>query len=414
MLGFPKTTLDLVRLMFRSRRARLLVLPSLLVAVALPASASAAPRQGLTTIDLGGKAVKSLRDQGVTISAKRPAKIVKGELRLPVIGGLVTGSATLNQGGALVLRRKEGRKRLAIEITRLQVRLGRTSSVVGTVGSKRFPILSIAGKGASLNAVNGSASLRGARVTLSERAAGAIKKKLALKRLPAAAFGAATVDAIVTGSGGGNGGGGGGGAPGGSGPPASGPVDPAPPAKDRPGGAVDLAGATVKWTLRDSWVRYVSTEKAIAALDGAIPDPAVDGKDHPCADAPGDPGPLVYTYTLPFASGWYDPGTGTTSITTTGGVHFSYPMHGIDFSIRNLVVEVSATGSLATGLFMGNGVKDPAGTRGAVVDLTTPSPLPVPGSSTQLKAKVPKGGSESVFAGFYAAGDGFGCISVTY
>jgi hypothetical protein len=387
------------------------------VAVLLTTPAPAAEPKGTTAIDLGGRAVKSLRGQGVTITAKRPARIVKGVLRLPVTKGVVTSSAYLNHGGGLVLRRKVGGHRRVVSLTELQVRLGRTSRVIGTVGWERFAILSIAapGKDLSLNASLGSASLHGARVTLSRRAAVAIKRGLSLAHLPAGRFGGVTVDALIGGTGGGSGGTGGGGgndSPGGNGPPVSGPITDQPPLLPRPAGAVDVTGATLTWHVRDSWIRYVSTEKAVEPLDGAVAGPALEGKDHPCPDVPASPGPLVYSYTLPVAGGWHDAASGTTALSSTGGVHFAYPGHGIDLDVRNLEVELNGSASRVIARFDGRGGTNPGNKRGVLVDLAA-TPVP-PATPALIKATVPTGGSQSVFAGFYGAGEGFGCISVSY
>jgi hypothetical protein len=394
---------------------------ALAVGVALlltaPASASAAERKGTTTIELGGTAVKSLRGQGVTIAAKRPARIAKGVLRLPVTKGLVTSSAYLNHGGGLMLRRKVDGHRRTVSITELQARLGRASRIIGSVGGKRFTIFSIAApaKDLSLNASFGSASLRGARVTLSRKAAVAVKRGLSLERLPTGRFGGVTVDALVGGTGGGSDGGAGGGGdgpPGGGGPPVSGPITDEPPVLPRPAGAVDVTGATLTWHVRDSWIRYVTTEKDVEPLGGAVAGPAIEGKDHPCPDVVASPGPLVYSYALPVASGWHDAASGTTALYSTGGARFAYPSHGIDLDVTNLEVELDGSAARVIARFEGRGGTNPGNKRGVLVDLAA-TPV-APATPTLIKATIPTGGSQSVFAGFYGAGEGFGCVTASY
>lgn len=401
--------------MIALRRA---AIPAIGIALLLCSPAFAAERKGTTTIDLGGKAVKSLRGQDVTIAAKRPARLVRGVLRLPVTKGLVSGSAYLNQGGGIVLRRKVGAHRRSVAITELQARLGRTSRIIGSVGGKRFTIFSITApaKDVHLNAGIGSASLRGARVTLSRRAAGAIKRRLELDRLPSGRFGGVTVEALVVGTGGGSQGGSGGGSgtttPGG-GPPVSGPIVDEPPLLPRPADAVDVTGATLTWHVRDSWIRYVSTQKPVEPIGAAVAGAPIAGKDHPCPDVPASPGPLVYSYTMPVTSGWHDAATGTTALYSTGGVRFAYPAHGIDLDVNDLEVELNASASRVIARFDGRGDTSPGNKRGVLVDLS-PTAVAPGAPPTLVKATIPIGGSQSVFAGFYGAGEGFGCVSVSY
>src|ERR1700742_2894759 len=406
------------------------LLPLLLLAAALAPSAASAAETGHTSIALGGAAVKSLKAQGVTIAAKSPAKILKGALRLPEPGRVVSRPATLNQGGALLLWRKDGRKRRSIEFTRLQVRLGGTSSIVGTVGSRRYAVFAVAGKGASLNGGNGSASLRGAEVTLPARAAGAIKPRLGLKRLPAAAFGSATVDALVSGaggaggggggtgggSGGGPGGGGGGGRGGGGGPPESGPVGPPPPAPERPAGAVTLnpGDMSLTWSPRDSWLGYVDSGGPKPATAGAAAVAAT--AKSPCPDISPN-GTLPYSFTFTPTSGWYDPISGSAALYFGGLVHFSYPTHGIN--LKASAPEVEITGSSRSIFHMDD---TPVGVINQRVALSSLDAAPQPGrvsndvvTYTNARARLTTAG-ENVFAGFYTGPNNnmFGCSTVSF
>jgi hypothetical protein len=95
---------------------------------ALTAAAAATPAAaqgtGTTTIAPKGKAVKTLRSQGVRIGTFGPARARRGRLVLPVDGGLVTSTALLNQNGGLRLTRRVRGKRRRVDLKRLQVRLG--------------------------------------------------------------------------------------------------------------------------------------------------------------------------------------------------------------------------------------------------------------------------------------------------
>jgi hypothetical protein len=366
------------------------LLVALALLLALPAAAPAA--EGTTEIDLGGRAVERLRAQGVELVAKRPAKITRGELRLPVRQGLVSSVALLNHRGALHLRK--GKR--VVKLTRIQSRLGSASYVNANVGDRRLKLLTLKAT-PSLNSTAGTASARDARATLTRAAARAIKRGLKLRRLPSGRFGRATVDALVSGS---SPSPGGGPTQPGGGPPQSGPIDQEPPVLARPAGAVDLLGASVVWHVRDAWIRYVSTEKPVAAIEGAVAGPELRNDQHPCPDSPSSAAPdLVYTYTLPFAHGWHDEASGQTAIYTTGGTHFSFPSHGIDLVTRNLEVELTGASSRVIARF---------GTqRGVFFDLAAPA-------GGLQRGSIPEGGSEGVFAGFYQPGTGFGCVSVSY
>jgi hypothetical protein len=369
----------------------------LALVLALPGTAAAA--EGATAIDLGGRAAERLRAQGVKLIAKRPARRSRGVLRLPVRQGAVGSVAHLNHGGAVLLRKR----RRVVRFARLQSRLGASSYVNATVRGRRLRLFAIAAE-PSLDAATGTVSARDARVTLTRAAARTIRRALKLRRLPAGRFGRATVDALVQATAPAPGGG----APP-AGPPQSGPITEELPVLARPAGAVDLAAATVTWHVRDSWVRYMSTEADAQAVEGAAPGPAVPQDQHPCPDSPAGapPPPLVYSYTLPFAHGWRDPASGTAAVYSTGGVRFRYPGHGIDLTIRDLEIELTGAQARVIARFAGAASTDPGDKRAVLVDLAPPV-------GDTSRGTIPSGGSQSVFGGFYAPGAGFGCVTVSY
>jgi hypothetical protein len=396
-------------------------LPATLVLAAALALAplgagQAVAASGASTIELGGSGLAGLRDQGVALGARRPARIARGVLRLPVARGLVRSSAYLDHSGSLRLRKRAGGRTRTLTIRRLQVRLGGRSRVIGTVAGERFALFVIHAKRGtlSLSRTVGSASLRAAELRLSGKAARLVKRRLQLRAAPRGRFGSLTVDALVGGSGGPGGDTGGGANPGG-GPPQSGPIGEGPAPPTRPASAVDVSAATLTWHLRDSWIRYVSTEEPPAALEGAVPAAAIPQSAHPCPDNPAaaPPGPLVYSWSLPFVSGWYDAASGTAALSFTGGVRFRYLGHGIDLDVKDLELQLGGDSSKALARFDGRGGTNIGNRRGVLVDLAPPSPPPG-GPDTLIRGSIPAGGSESVFAGFYGAGDGFGCVSLSY
>jgi Htaa len=388
------------------------------VATAAAAVAPAAGQGiGTTTIAPKGKAVKSLRSQGVRIGTFGAARARRGRLVLPVGGGLVASSATLNQNGGLRLTRRAGGRRRRVGLKRLQVRLGRRSEIVGYIGTSRFTIFSVRAPASrlSLSSANGSARLKGGRLALTRRAGKAIKRKLKLRRMPRGAFGRLTVDALVNpsgGAGGGPGDGGPGGAgPGGGGPPVSGPVGDEPPVLARPAGAVDVTSASIDWHVRPSWIRYVPVNDPFAGATGEGPTPTGE-----CGE-PNEPvSPDYYEYHFPFAHGWYHQPTGTAAVYFTGGVNFKFQAHGIDLDTKEPEIEVNGASSRAIFRFDGRGDTNPGNKRGVLVNLAPGTPS-VSGQSVtwdRMPGTIPQdGGSQSVFAGFYLPGERFGCVSLT-
>ena len=386
---------------------------------ATAAAPAAAQGTGTTTIAPKGKAVKSLRSQGVKIGTFGPARARRGRLVLPVDGGLVGSTATLNQNGGLRLTRRAGGKRRRVDLKRLQVRLGRRSEIVGYIGTSRFTIFSVKAPAArlSLSAANGSASLKSGRVSLTRRAGKAIKRKLKLRRMPLGAFGALSVDALVNpGSGPGGGGPGSGpgsGGPGGGDPPVSGPVGDEPPYLARPAGAVDVTSASIDWHVRPSWIRYVPVNNPFAGAGGA---PATttpecgEPSDHTYGHSD------TYEFHFPFAHGWYHQPSGTAAVYFTGGVNFKFQAHGIDLDTKDPEIEVNGPSSRAIFRFDGRGETSPGNKRGVLVDLAPGTPSASGRSVTwdRMPGAIPEdGGSQSVFAGFYLPRERFGCVSLT-
>ena len=379
--------------------------------------AAPAHATGTTTIKLGGKAVKSLRGQGVAIRpagrrSGRPARV-----RLRVTTGLVTSKALVNHTGALVLSGRAGKRRRSVRFRDLQVRLGGRSEIVGEIGSSRFRLFTVRAPAArlSLDSRAGTASLRGGTLALTPRAGRILKRKLRLKRTPRGGFGRLTVDAIVRGGAGPGGGDGGG--PGGGGPPSSGPLGDEPPVLARPAGAVDITGAQVAWHVRPSWIRYVNTGEGTTSFGGASDGPLDPTPE--CGEATEPPVPLVYSFHFPFANGWYHPVAETAGVYFGGGVNFKFSAHGIDLDTKSPEVEINGANSRVISRFDGRLDTTPGNKRGVLVDLDTAavSPVEAPGSVSwdRIPGSIPDdGGSGAVFAGFYLPRERFGCMSVSF
>jgi hypothetical protein len=127
--------------------------------------------------------------------------------------------------------------------------------------------------------------------------------------------------------------------------------------------------------------------------------------------------PLAYDFHFPFKDGWYDPVSKTARVTYTGTVTFTYSDHGIKLTATDPEIEIAA-GSASRGIFVTGNTGTPS-KRGVLVKLDPPaavstvhSPDGTGHAYSQIPGSIPADAGESVFAGFYAAGDPFGWVSV--
>lgn len=133
---------------------------------------------------------------------------------------------------------------------------------------------------------------------------------------------------------------------------------------------------------------------------------------------PGSSAPLVYSFTgFPFRSGWYDPASGRAAVYFGGGVGFRHSAHGIDFAAVEPEVELARGASRAIFRFHGSDGIRFDGRRGVLVDLH-PVSIQAPAGGTvtyaDVPATIPADAGQSVFAGFYAAGEPFGILTVSF
>jgi len=405
------------------------------LAAVVPASAQAAA-SGTSVLTFKGTAASSLSAAGVKASAVSPATAKGKAITFPVKTATVGGAATLGHSGSI--RFKKGSRTLTLKTPAL--RLGATGSrLTAKVDGRTATILTVDAAKRSLNATNGTVSLKGAAVKLTAAGAAAIKKALKLKSLKSGTLGTLTVDATtgaITGTGGtggsgstgsgstgsGSTGGGttGGGTPGGGTPgtPADDPksctkgpvVVPAggPTALTAPVTSVPVISASITWHVRDSFIQYINTGEGTAVANGATADPK--------QVQPGSSASLVYQFHFPFKDGWYDPVSDTTRLTFTGTVLFCYFDHGIKLTASNPEVEINGN-SASRGIFITDNI-DVAPKRGVLVNLDlankqSATNTPPTHAWNQVPGKIPANTGDSTFAGYYAAGDPFGWITVS-
>jgi len=152
-----------------------------LIAVAsVPAAASAAPAPigaGLTVLKPAHDLQSALRRSGTHLSALRPGKYTAGVFALAVTGGrfaFVAGGGTVAMTGSLRLR--HGRR--SVTISRLELALGRRSSITAALDGRRMTVFTVSRR---LAHASGSASGRvisGLRLTFTAMAATVIDELL--------------------------------------------------------------------------------------------------------------------------------------------------------------------------------------------------------------------------------------------
>lgn len=391
------------------RSPRALVLPAAaVVAGGLAVGATAVPAgaadygAGSLTLSAGSKGLKG---QGVRWSASSPVKTLSGRSRivLPVESGTVTSAATLGLKGTARLT-KGSRK---VTLTGLQVRLGTSSSVTGQVnGGKRRTIgrLTVPSSRIKLDRTAATAETSNARLTLTASTAKLVRSRLKLRWVPSRGVATLAVTGHVKDA------------------PSPSSCTAAycatglgaePPVAKRPSDAVDVRSATITWRPLDSWIRYVATGEGTAISGGAT--------NGPREVLPGSSSSFVYSFGFPFKSGWYDAASGTAATTFRGKVAFRFKAHTIDMSAADPEVEIN--GSKSRMIFRMDGKDGTAlgGTRGVLVDLDlskaqgkTVSADGKTHTYTAIPGTIPANAGSNVFAGFYAPGEGFGSVTLSF
>lgn len=416
-------------------RPAVLAAATVVSALAVAAPVSAQGVTGASVLTLKGTAASSLSSAGVKVSAVAPAKAKGKAITFPVASVTVGGTASLGHSGSI--RFKKGSRTLTLKAPALKL-AARGSKLTAKIGGKTTTLLTVDAAKRSLNAANGTVALKGASVTLTAAGAKAIKKALELKALRSGTLGTLTVDATkgstggATGTGGsgstgsgstgggstGSGSTGSGSTGGGTTPPADdpksctkGPVaTPAggPSALTTPPLSTPVVSASITWHVRDSFIQYINTGEGTAVANGATADPK--------QVQPGSSASLVYQFHFPFAGGWYDTATDTTRLTFTGTVLFCYFSHGIKLTASNPEIEINGNNA-SRGIFVTDNTDTPA-KRGVLVNLDlankqSATNTPPTHAWNQVPGKIPTNTGDSTFAGYYAAGDPFGWITVT-
>ncbi|HVY79071.1 MAG TPA: HtaA domain-containing protein [Solirubrobacterales bacterium] len=390
------------------RRATVIaVVLALSAALAAPAPAGAAGPTGNTTLTVTAAKARTLGKRGIALAGVRGADTVGRQTRLQIGGGEIeAGEAALTTQGALRFLAGKGRSRRAVRLSSLVVQLGQTSTLSGKLGGDKrrvlFDLRAPAG-GLLIDPAEGTAQLHRARLAWRRGTLRTLRRKLGAQVpggiLATMRVGAATVFDRT---------------------PQPGPLSDEPPRLARPASAVDVTSASLTWHVRDSWIRYANTETAPETLEGASAGAPIAESSHPCPDRPASTDPtLVYSYSFPFAEGWYDGASGEAALYGLGGVRFKYLGHGIDLTTRNPEIEINGSASRAIFRLRGEGALAYPDKRAAILSLALTS-APAEGPAGTFTLGAPIRGSltndgQAVFAGFYPPpNNGFGCFSVSF
>lgn len=386
------------------------------IATLLPAVAHGAG--DTTTLKLDGPAAESLRDQRVRIVPLKPAAGGQRQVMLPVAAGLAGATTTLlRQRGAISLQAPGGK---ALRLGKLTLVLGRDPRLTAKLGGTDLDLFRVLRGGhRDVDPVAGSVALSGLRLKLTAAAARDIGERLGLKLRPRR-FG--TLSASVSGLKAG------GVAadkapaaqqqstacplPSGAGPA---PEEPLPVAA-RPPAASDVTSATIQWQVRESFIRYIGSGEGTSASGGATADPPVL--------LPGASAALSYGFRFPLAGGsWHDsgadpadPADDSALLRTSGAVRFLYGGHGIDLTTAEPEIEIAGARSRAIFSIADSGG---APQRQVLVnlDLSRAAAIRTGGDAftyERVPGAIPSGTASSTFAGFYAPGTDFGCVTVSF
>jgi hypothetical protein len=337
--------------------------------------------EGEGTLVASGVTKKLLRNAGVSQRILRPGNAFVGRPTFPLSSAGISASASgVTLGGGVKLIRRDTGRGVEVRSMKLVVRRGQPLRVTARVAGRRVNLFTAGRARLKVDVKDGVLRLNPSRVRLTRSGSRAIRGGLGLRAAalaPGRIWGAFSAFAfrneII------------------DDPEAETPVPP--PLLERPAGASDVVSASIKWRVRESFIRYVNVGTGTSVADGATADPAEDI---------GGAGPLVYSFNFPFSSGWTVPG-GDTAIYGTGTVGFRHCRNTINFTVSDPEIELKDSG-VSRLIFRVNGTDGTAfpDSRAVMVDLL-PAAATVDGDTTtytNIPAYVPQEAT-GIFANFY-------------
>lgn len=263
---------------------------------------------------------KLLGKRGVRQKLLSPANSFTGRPTYP-LGNASLGKkvSKVSLSGGLRLNSRRG-SRVRISSMKLVVRKNSRPVVSAMVAGRRVRLFRIGGARARVNLGSGVLSLRGGSARLSASASKLIRRRLGLRGAERLSTGrqwgrisvyAARNNEIKE-------------------PEAEVPVEP--PFLGRPNDSSDITSASVKWRVRESFIRYVAVGSGTSVAGGATADPP---------EAIGGATPLAYSFNFPFSDGWISPDQDQAAIHGTGKVGFRYCSNTINFTVADPEIELN-------------------------------------------------------------------------
>ncbi len=371
-----------------------------------PPAAKRFEGEGVLVLSSGTK--KILRASGVRHRLLSPANSFTGRPTYPVRNAGLAGSrSTVSLSGGFRLDPRKGK---AVRVSGLKLALGkgRATAITAKVAGSRMRLFRIRGAKVNRNLKSGVLNLRGGSARLSRRAAKKIAGRLGsgtVRKLSAGfAWGGLSVFAARNQKS--------------DDPEAETPVEP--PFLERPPGADDITSATIKWRVRESFIRYVAVGSGTSVADGATADPP---------EQIGGTAPLTYSFNFEFSEGWSATGPGPTLVKGDGTVGFRYCSNTINFTVSEPEIELNGDGDSRL-IFRVNGTDGTAfpNSRAVMVELLPGLVTPTTVGDTTTLADIPgyiPQAATGIFADFYPPFPGdagapgaelsrFGSLTVSY
>jgi hypothetical protein len=277
-------------------------------------------------------------------------------------------------------------------------------SITGKVGNRRLTIFTARTSTNAVNAAAQSVIVPAVTMKLTSSAATSTAKQLKLKKKPSRSLGkfvSLTKTKLPD-------------------APSTGGIvlqDLGGPRLARPVSAVDITGSSLKWWIRDSWIRYLPFNLPVG---GATADAPIPGTNHACKDNEASVSDS-YAYNLPFQSGWWDSASSTGALYYTGGVRWYFPDHGIDLTAS--AVEIEINGGSSRVVLRVDDAAEKTAKRGAFASLNSATPLsgsPVVGpnqAGSLIKSTILLDPATSPFGSFttqYESVPGWGCFDLAF
>jgi len=273
------------------------------------------------TLPISAATKRDLRQSGLRPTLISPANAFTGRPTFPLRKASLSGKVSVVslRGGFRLAPRKAG-PRVRISSLKLVIRSGTVPVVNAVVGGSRIRLFNVRGASRKLDLKDGVLNFRSGSARLTRGSAARLSDLLGLRRVNRLSTGrnwgrlsvfAARNNKVKD-------------------PVAETPVEP--PFLERPIAAADITSATIRWRVRESFIRYVAVGAGTSVAEGATADPP---------EEIGGAGPLIYGFSFPFTDGWVAPGSEPAAIHGGGKVGFRHCRNTINFTVADPEIELN-------------------------------------------------------------------------